>query len=59
LETFEDFSEGCCEMAPGGTCPYTGRRIFDTPQDAKVTEEMLGIFPGKDPECLEEQELNQ
>jgi hypothetical protein len=47
LETFEDFSEGCCEMAPGGTCPYNGRRTFDTPQVPQVGEEKLGIFPGE------------
>ncbi|KAE9370453.1 hypothetical protein N431DRAFT_442286 [Stipitochalara longipes BDJ] len=45
LETLEDFNEGYCEMAPGGSCPYIGRTMFDTPQVSQVREDRLGIFP--------------
>ena len=46
LETLEDFDEGYCEMAPGGSCPYIGRTTFDTLQVSQVREDRLGIFLG-------------
>jgi hypothetical protein len=48
LQTLEDFSPGTCEMAPGGTCPYTGLNTIHVPIP-QLREDTLGIHPGMVP----------
>jgi hypothetical protein len=49
FKTVEEEDAGCCEMAPGGTCPYAGGKTVYTP---RMKGDGLGQWQGDDSEGL-------